>query len=187
MGRKKPQSKPWERLEKEGDGAFEAFMVYRDAGTSRSVKDTAEAVGKSYNTVRRYSSRFNWAERAAAWDGRKIEAQDKATLTAIEKMTAKHYKLTELGLGVAQATLAATLQGSVQSVKCPHCSGAVKVPKAKATVREAAALMRDGITLQRLVTDQATDRTESRIDVSKLPPGDAARLLELLAKAGYEG
>jgi hypothetical protein len=183
--------KPWERLPNEGAKPFEYFELYRNSGNNGNRPrpgEIADQVGKSRSLIHGYSSRFNWAERAEAWDSRVIAEQDKAVLSETAKMAKRHLKLSGTALAVAQTTLAAALQGSVGHVGCPHCGGKVKVPKFKATVREAAALMRDGVNIERLVTDQATSRNEDgSLDLSKLEAGEKATLLELLKKAGYEG
>lgn len=59
----------WERQPGESAKAFEAFATYRDMLTGeRSVRKVAEKLGKSSTFVSRWSSRFGWVERAAAWD-----------------------------------------------------------------------------------------------------------------------
>ncbi len=52
--------------------AFEAFKLYRDQGPGRSLAKTAELVyGSPTGSIRqieKWSSRFDWVDRAAAWD-----------------------------------------------------------------------------------------------------------------------
>jgi len=62
----------FERQDGETVKAFEAFKVYRDLGPERSLAKVAEIrYGKTTSNARqvaRWSSRFDWVERAAAWD-----------------------------------------------------------------------------------------------------------------------
>lgn len=60
--------KPWERQPKETPKPFEAFCIYRDMGTERSIRKVAEKLGKSNTIISRWSTNNNWVERVAAWD-----------------------------------------------------------------------------------------------------------------------
>jgi hypothetical protein len=54
----------------ESPKAFAAFQAFRDLPAStRSVAKAAEALGKSVNTLHRWSRAHDWVLRAAAWDG----------------------------------------------------------------------------------------------------------------------
>jgi hypothetical protein len=61
----------FDRDPNESTKAFEAWSIYRDLGTQRSLKKTAELYYGTAANVRqleRWSSRFNWVERARASD-----------------------------------------------------------------------------------------------------------------------
>lgn len=67
------ERKDWERQPKESPRAYQYFEVYRDLGVSRSVSkvyqkciDEGRKVNKSY--LLRLSQRYQWVQRAAAWD-----------------------------------------------------------------------------------------------------------------------
>lgn len=60
--------KPWERQPGEGDKAFEAFILYRDAGPGRSATIVAEALHKSATMIHRWQGQWKWVERASKWD-----------------------------------------------------------------------------------------------------------------------
>lgn len=60
--------KPWERQQGETDKAFEAFAIYRDAGADRSIRQVAKKLNKSSTLIGKWSSKWNWVERAAAYD-----------------------------------------------------------------------------------------------------------------------
>ena len=50
--------KLWERQEKESSKAFQAFCVYRDLGTGRTLAAVSEKLLKSYDLIRRWSKKF---------------------------------------------------------------------------------------------------------------------------------
>ena len=60
--------KPWERQENETTKAYEAFCVYRDMGTQRSLSKVAEKLQKSDTLMGRWSRENDWVKRAAKWD-----------------------------------------------------------------------------------------------------------------------
>jgi hypothetical protein len=60
---------PWDRQERESPKAWDAFKTYRDLGPrERSTARVAEELGKSETICNRWSSMWNWVERAAAFD-----------------------------------------------------------------------------------------------------------------------
>lgn len=58
----------WERQPGESSQAFEAFVTYRDMGAQRSIRSAASRLGKSHKLLERWSARFKWGDRAAAFD-----------------------------------------------------------------------------------------------------------------------
>lgn len=60
----------WERQPEEPPRAFNAFTIYRDLPpTSRTIAKTAEIIGhKGASGCLNWSSRYQWVERAAAFD-----------------------------------------------------------------------------------------------------------------------
>lgn len=59
---------PYERQYGESAKAFEAFTVYRDMGLSRSLREVAQKLGKNKALIERWSSQWNWVERAQSYD-----------------------------------------------------------------------------------------------------------------------
>ena len=72
---------PWERQPDETAKAYEAFAIYRDQGSRRSVRSVGRESGKSRALMERWSSSHRWVERAAAFDAdtqrQEIEAWQK--------------------------------------------------------------------------------------------------------------
>lgn len=61
--------KPWERQKNETSKAFEAFILYRDMGVSRTQEKVSKELAKSRDIIWRWCSTYDWVERAAAYDG----------------------------------------------------------------------------------------------------------------------
>lgn len=59
---------PYERQKGETKKAYEAFTIYRDLGIDRSIRKVAQKLGKSQQLMSRWSSQYNWVERAQAYD-----------------------------------------------------------------------------------------------------------------------
>jgi hypothetical protein len=58
----------FERLPGESSPAFAAFGIYRDLGPQRSLRAVGRKLGKSGSLIERWSSRWMWCTRAAAYD-----------------------------------------------------------------------------------------------------------------------
>ena len=62
----------WERQPEETTPAFAAFAAYRDyegeTGEARSMSKVARELSKSRSLLARWSGKYAWVERAAAWD-----------------------------------------------------------------------------------------------------------------------
>src|SRR4051812_37978266 len=59
---------PWDRRPGEGQKAFAAASAYFGLGPGRSIQAVAREFAKSGSLLRRWSARFAWVERAAAYD-----------------------------------------------------------------------------------------------------------------------
>lgn len=86
-------NKPWEPLENETPKAYEAFCTYRDLGPNRSMRKTAEKLGKSQKLMEGWSSTHKWGERAAAWDAEQDRFVRQQQLEDIKKMRKQHADL----------------------------------------------------------------------------------------------
>ena len=94
---KKKKTLPWERQKGETTNAYEAFCVYRDLGVKRSQVKTCEKLGKNSTTISDWSVKYNWVERAAAYDDdqerKEREMMEKERLNDIKKMRDRHANL----------------------------------------------------------------------------------------------
>lgn len=58
----------WERQPGESGVAWSAFLLYRDATGKRRTSDVAQQSRKDASLIRRWSARWAWQDRVAAWD-----------------------------------------------------------------------------------------------------------------------
>lgn len=58
----------WEMQDSDTLKSWEAFVVYRDMGSERSLQRVAKELSKSEALIKRWSAKHNWGERIAAWE-----------------------------------------------------------------------------------------------------------------------
>lgn len=102
--------KPWERQPNETPKAFDAFSVFRDLDPqTRSGVIVAERLGKSYSLMQKWSQKYGWVSRAAAYDEErdrvKREAEQKAQIEDIKKMRKRHTAVAVKMIDTAEAAL----------------------------------------------------------------------------------
>lgn len=85
-----PATEPWERQQEETTKAFEAFCVYRDLGTDRSIAKAGKQLGKNRVTLEQWSSKYDWVKRVAAWDAEQDRIARQEQLKAIKAMRNRH-------------------------------------------------------------------------------------------------
>lgn len=79
----------WEQRDSESSVVFMPFQHYRDAGPSRSLSQTALAVGKSRKHLEALSSKNDWAERCRAFDLHKDRVSRFAEERALDRGAGK--------------------------------------------------------------------------------------------------
>jgi len=86
-------NQPYNRLTEESDQAYQAFVRYRYMGVERSITAVARQLNKSRPLIGRWSAKYNWIERVAAYDqsldAAKVAAEQRAVAKATEKAVAK--------------------------------------------------------------------------------------------------
>lgn len=68
----------FERLSHEGSKAFAAFKAYLDMGPNRSTAAAGKKLGISKTMVCKWSTKFGWTDRVAAWDAHIAESERQA-------------------------------------------------------------------------------------------------------------
>lgn len=58
----------WQRNAKESVQAYEAFKIYMNLGSKRSLKLVAESTNKSISCISQWSVKWNWVNRVFAYD-----------------------------------------------------------------------------------------------------------------------
>lgn len=81
---------PWDRQPGETSKAYEAFAIYRDMGADRTVRSVAEALTKSDQLIRGWSTKHGWVARAAAWDSMPGRAVQEAYEDMASRIAAQH-------------------------------------------------------------------------------------------------
>ncbi len=92
---------PWEKQKGESTQAFEAFGLYRDMGESRSLSKVGHQLNKSKALMGRWSTKWQWVNRALAWDAELDRVARQEQINQVKKMYRKHAKLAQGLLGVA--------------------------------------------------------------------------------------
>ncbi len=87
---KQGTGKPWEQQHGESGPAFEAFSTYRDLGPGRTVTAVAEKLQKSDSLLRRWKGKWNWRERAVAYDSAIAEEARRKVIKEHKEMGIRH-------------------------------------------------------------------------------------------------
>jgi hypothetical protein len=100
------EHKPWERLDGEPTRAYTAFRSYRDTPIADR---TLEAIAGEYRvhavTVKRWSARWQWVDRATAWDDEVHREIDDVRLRTIKEMHARHITIGKVAMQKALQAL----------------------------------------------------------------------------------
>lgn len=116
MGSKQPlhlavDREPWDRQPGESNRQYTRFIVFRDLGRMRNLKQAVEMLhgvgdnGVSYRTLMQYAYEYRWTERAEAHD-RAQDMLEIARLTQLRnEMFSRHRRLASGLLGKAVAAL----------------------------------------------------------------------------------
>lgn len=88
--------KAWERQAGESEKAFEAFTVYRDMGEERTFTAVCRKLGKSRTLIDRWNKRWNWRERARAYDNDMERAARAKAVKDRQAMTERHIGIAAL-------------------------------------------------------------------------------------------
>jgi hypothetical protein len=140
-------SDAWERAKGESAKAYAAFCVYRDLGSERSLRKMANEgeCGANVGQLERWSSRWKWVNRAAAYD----DELDRQTRRVNEKerkqMVIRHTRISML----AQDTITDQLEKLLADVQAD--------PKKRLMPTELARLMHEAVAIERLSRGEPTE------------------------------
>lgn len=81
----------WEQLPGESARSHAAFRKFRELNpANRRLDDVAEMVGVTGRAVRQWAAKWDWWDRAEAWDAECYRIDDAERLEAIRSMHANH-------------------------------------------------------------------------------------------------
>lgn len=83
----------WERQPGESSKAYEAFSIYYKETGRRSLRNVAATLGKSETLISRWSGRWNWVERAAAYDNALAREDFKNAMEEVKRMNAQQARI----------------------------------------------------------------------------------------------
>lgn len=177
--------RPWTRQPFDTEKRWRAFVVYREQPPPRTIRGVSEiladpASGKPFDvrTLEQWSSENAWPERCVAYDRHIDERRVEATMRILEEdaRTAAAFhvdllrKAQQAAASVVHDWLDRLARGERLDAWSPH---------------EVRAMIKDCITLERLVRGQATERVEHGIvDLSALTIDEIETLRMLETKAG---
>ena len=179
-------ARPWTRQPFDTDARWRAFVTYRELPLPRSIRRTSEALadpatGKGYDvrTLEQWSSENAWPERALEYDRWLDEQRVEATAAILREdartSAAFHVDLLRKLQTAAAAKAEEYLDKIARGERLDEWS-----------VADVRGIVKDCITLERLIRGQATERVEHgvHVDLSQLTIEEIEILQALYAKAG---
>lgn len=103
MGRKKAEYE-WERKKGESSEAYTAFKLYYQMGSKRSCSKVAQSLLKSRVLITGWCSKWDWVERARAYDNELARQEFAEACNAIKKMNEQQ---AQIGLLIQKKALEA--------------------------------------------------------------------------------
>ena len=85
----------WDKQRHENARMFAMFCAFRDMGYERTLVGVAAKFRLAAQTVRRYSMKWRWPERADAWDRHLDQARQGETIAAVKLMAAKQAEVSQ--------------------------------------------------------------------------------------------
>lgn len=147
--------KPWEPQKGESMPAFQAWSRFVEMGDNRSTRAVAQQLGKSAALIARWSSRWGWVERIAAWSAHMAEIEQRGRERALgneaEDWAKKQIRIADLLVDKSEKMLAFPLATQKSQ------DGKTIVEPARWSFGDAAKLSDTGIKLGRLARGESTD------------------------------
>lgn len=169
--------KAWQRQAEETSTAFEAFVLFRDMASPRSIKQVAEILSKGRSTLDEWAQKYRWNDRCRLWDNEVDKRTSNAQIAEIKAMKRRHAKVAfelqsaaHLALTQLVAKLKAAKENSKTLVSPEQMSRMIDV----------------GSRLERLSSDEPStiSRVQEQVDFSNLSVEELLTLKGLLEKSG---
>ena len=84
---------PWERQPGESEKAYEAFLVFKNAGPGRTIISVSRKLQKSYTIIRRWYKAWDWKTRVEAFDRENDRAEQERLQKEHVAMLKRHMKI----------------------------------------------------------------------------------------------
>jgi hypothetical protein len=124
---------PWDIKPGETAKSFKWFILYRDMGPERSLRDLGQTHSRGVAQLYDWSSRHHWPERAAQWDAyqqRRKQAQDEKNARQRAERNARQLEeLDDMRLEWAKIAIGAAMNRTSKAITGPQ----VKIVKYKDT------------------------------------------------------
>lgn len=175
---------PWERQSKESNQAYEAARLYFEKRIDRSLSSVGKRLGKSQDLMERWSSRWSWVDRAAAYDAHmdqiEQDARESALVTDAAKWAERQRSLKEREFTLAEALLTKAemmLKFPLQTQKVEKDGKMTIINPADWSLRDAAKLLETASKVARLSAGMVTEKTSNEVTM-RMSHEDALSELE---------
>ena len=155
----------WDRQPGESAQAYEAARLYFDMGAQRSLEQVRRKLGKSKDLMERWSARWAWVDRAAAWDAmlraRDLAAREAAQAAEAERWAARRAAEAEREWAFAEQLMErarAMLAFPLQTRELAEDGHTIIVKPARWAIRDAAGMADTAAKLARLAAGMETGR-----------------------------
>lgn len=185
---------PFEQQQRESAKAFAAFSLYLSLGPERSTAAVASKLAKSEQLIRRWSAKFGWTDRVAAYAAH-LAIVEREAIEAVARAKgpqweARKQQLRETEWAMHERAIAAAKRGLDEYMKRE---------KVYANLADIARMLEIASKLGRLATGLGTDgerrngddlpavRVEVTVALEKIygaeiPPADGAKVIDVEAK-----
>jgi hypothetical protein len=165
----------WQRFPHESFKAYEAFHIYIKLRAERTAAEVARQLSKSSALIRRWHQKYNWDDRARAWDAQELNmlraAQEKEA-QALAKVVSQRQK--DLIEAEWQHVLAL-----IERVK-----QMVKWPLSKQTAKEVDETLPDEISPDGKTIKRVTIKKITEIHPARWDFGTMNQMIELVSRLG---
>lgn len=164
--KRKPRPEPehsWERQPEEGSKAFDAFVIYRNAGPHRSQLKVSAEQGVNRNLVNRWSVEHDWVTRAEDYDDHLDKLAREAAEAEVVEMRKRHAQLGMSLMGAAALELNKLIEEARELLLGPDgrpvldAKGNPKLGKRKLKPRDIKELADVGARIERLARGEPTE------------------------------
>jgi len=146
---------PFKPEARESHAAFEAFLCYFDIGKNRSCAEVARRMDMSASTVKRWSGKFKWKERTAAYHTELLRARVETEVAAKRDVAASQAEQAETWKEWERAAAGELLNRARKAIESFDARDPADI-----SLSEIARALEVASKLGRLAAGLATDNTE---------------------------